>query len=94
MKIFLVVTNSRYFHLVKEQLPELTDHQILLEPLRRNTAPCVAYACYKIRKKSANANIIVSPSDHLILKEEQFIHEIENGIRYIEENDALLNFGY
>jgi len=61
--------------------------------LRRNTAPCLAYACYKIRKITEHANIIVSPSDHLILKEDQFSHEIENGIQFVENNDALLTLG-
>src|SRR5690554_2401563 len=66
---FLVVTSVRYRDLVKEQLPELSDDQVLLEPLRRNTAPCVAYAMNKIKLKNPQANLIVAPSDHLIFKE-------------------------
>ncbi len=58
-----IVTHQDYQHLTKEQLPEISDHQILLEPLRRNTAPCIAYASYKIRKQNAEAIITVAPSD-------------------------------
>ena len=68
---FLVVTSVKYKDLVKQQLPELKDEQILLEPLRRNTAPCLAYAANKIKKITSDANLIVTPSDHLILKEEE-----------------------
>ncbi len=71
-----VVTNAGYKDMVKEQLPYLADDQILLEPIGRNTAPCIAYACYKIASKNADARIVVSPSDHLILKEEEFERRI------------------
>lgn len=90
---FLVVTNFKYKDLVLEQLPELKEEQILLEPLRRNTAPCVAYASYKIRIKYPNANLIVAPSDHLILKEEEFVRQIKNGLEFVQENNALLTLG-
>lgn len=59
--------------LVKEQLPEVNEDQILLEPARRNTAPCIAWASYHIRALNPNANIVVAPSDHLILKEDEFL---------------------
>lgn len=90
---FLVVTSDKYFDLVKTQLPELKDDQILLEPLRRNTAPCLAYAANKIKSITADANIIVTPSDHLILKEDEFIHQLENGLDFVSEKDALLTLG-
>lgn len=90
---FLVVTNFKYKKLVQEQIPELKDEQILLEPLRRNTAPCVAYAAYKIQTKNPDANLIVAPSDHLILKEEEFIRQINNGLDFVKENNALLTLG-
>ena len=89
----LIVTSVRYKKLVKEQLPELNDDQVLLEPLRRNTAPCVAYALSKIRLKNPRANLIVAPSDHLIIKEEEFIRQIKKGLDFIEKNDALLTLG-
>ena len=69
MENILIVTNDLYADLVKEQLPELKPEQILLEPTRRNTAPCIAWASYHIRALNPNANIVVAPSDHLILKE-------------------------
>ena len=90
---FLIVTSVKYKDLVLEQLPELTDEQVLLEPLRRNTAPCAAYAAFKIKTKNPDANLIVTPSDHVILKEEEFTRQIENGLAFAAENDALLTLG-
>lgn len=90
---FMVVTSVKYKDLVLEQLPELDEEQVLLEPLRRNTAPCVAYAAYKIKTKNPDANLIVSPSDHVIQKEEEFIRQINNGLAFTKENDALLTLG-
>ncbi|TKG93374.1 mannose-1-phosphate guanylyltransferase [Puteibacter caeruleilacunae] len=90
---FLVVTSRDYKDLVKEHLPELQDHQILSEPLRRNTAPCIAYACYKIKQLNPNAKVIVAPSDHLITKEIQFLNQLKRGLNYVEKNDVLLTLG-
>lgn len=90
---FLVVTSVKYKGLVLEQLPELAEEQVLLEPLRRNTAPCLAYAVYKIKDQNPNANLIVAPSDHVILKEEEFIRQIKNGLEFTKENNALLTLG-
>lgn len=90
---FLVVTSVKYIDLVLEQLPELTEEQVLLEPLRRNTAPCLAYAAYKIKIKNPDANLVVAPSDHIILKEEEFIRQVKNGLQFVKENDALLTLG-
>ncbi len=90
---FLVVTNTKYLTLVLEQLPQLKEEQILLEPIRRNTAPCIAYAAYKIKTKNPNAILIVAPSDHVILKEEEFIHQINNALDFVKENNALLTLG-
>jgi mannose-1-phosphate guanylyltransferase len=89
----LVVTNAEYKEMVLEQLPQLKEEQVLAEPMRRNTAPCIAYACHKIKCREADANIIVAPSDHLIAKEDEFIRQLKNGIDFISENDALLTFG-
>src|SRR5690554_2457620 len=89
----IVVTNVRYKNLVMEQLPEIQEEQVLLEPLRRNTAPCVAYAFHKIKLKNPNANLIIAPSDHLIIKEEDFIRQIKKGLEFVSENDALLTLG-
>ncbi|HYQ57239.1 MAG TPA: mannose-1-phosphate guanylyltransferase [Draconibacterium sp.] len=90
---FLVVTNALYKDLVKTQLPDITDEQILLEPLRRNTAPCLAYAANKIALIDPKANVIVTPSDHLILKEEEFHKQVRNGLEFVAEKAALLTLG-
>jgi mannose-1-phosphate guanylyltransferase len=89
----LVVTNKDYGEMVKEQIPEIDENNILLEPLRRNTAPCIAYACYKIRHRNPNACLVVAPSDHLILKEELFIEIIKHGLDFVRKENALLTLG-
>ena len=89
----LVVTNDLYASLVMEQLPELAPEQILLEPTRRNTAPCIAWASYHIRALNPNANIVVAPSDHLILKEEEFLNAIAKGLDFVAQSDKLLTLG-
>ena len=89
----LIVTNAIYADLVKEQLPELDPKQILLEPARRNTAPCIAWASYHIRSLNPNANIVVAPSYHLILKEGEFLAAIEKGLDFVSKYDKLLTLG-
>ena len=93
MKNIYVVTNERYADLVKEQLPQLLDEQILLEPVRRNTAPCIAYAAYHIKACNPKANIVVAPSDHLILKEEEFLAAIQKGFDFVSRHSALVTLG-
>jgi mannose-1-phosphate guanylyltransferase len=90
---FFVVTNTDYIELVKQQLPQIRSNQILGEPLRRNTAPCVAYAAHKIRKINPDANLIVAPSDHLILKEDEFLRQIKRGLDFVASHKALLTLG-
>ena len=90
---FLIVTNLDYKAIVLEQLPDLSEDQVLCEPVRRNTAPCVAYAAYKIKCRTPDANIIVAPSDHLITREDDFILQLENGVKFVDQNDALLTLG-
>ena len=87
-----VVTNKKYADLVKEQLPFITDDQLLLEPVGKNTAPCIAYASYKIYKTNSEANIIVAPSDHVILKEKVFEEKIQDAISF-SDNGALVTLG-
>ena len=89
----LVVTNMMYKDLVMEQLPCLSASQILLEPTRRNTAPCIAYAINRIKSVNPNANIVVAPSDHLILDETTFVETIRTGLDFVEKNDSLLTLG-
>jgi mannose-1-phosphate guanylyltransferase (GDP) (EC 2.7.7.22) len=89
----LIVTSAKYKALVAEQCPELLESNILLEPCMRNTAPCIAYAAYKIKASNASANIVVAPSDHLITNETEFIRIIENGLDFTANNDELLTLG-
>lgn len=89
----LIVSNEEYGEIIMEQLPSIKKEQVLLEPMRRNTAPCIAYANYKIRERSEEANIVVAPSDHLILKENDFIEVVNKGLAFVDKNDALLTLG-
>jgi len=90
---FFVVTNNNYFDLVKSQLPEISEDHILTEPLRRNTAACIAFASYKIRKKDPKAKVIVSPADHLILKEDSFKRRIADALIAADEDNRLVTIG-
>jgi len=90
---YYVVTNEQYKDLVLDQLPQLKAEQVLLEPIMRNTAPCIAYANYKIKKRDRNARIIVSPSDHLITNENQFLNVVNQGLDYVEGSSKLLTLG-
>ena len=88
-----IVTNGIYKDLVKEHLPEITDNQILCEPSRNNTAPCVAYTSFKLHNLNPEANFVVAPSDHIILKEDIFIAQIEKALDFANKNDALVTLG-
>ncbi len=88
-----IVTNEMYKEMILEQLPEITSNQVLCEPMRRNTAPAIAYAAYKIREENPNANLVVAPSDHIILKEEVFTDVILSAINAATQNDWLLTLG-
>lgn len=88
-----IATNDRYADLVKEQIPEISDSQILREPTRRNTAPCIAYASYHIKAINPNANIVVTPADHLILQEHSFLKNIQTGLNFVCKFPALLTLG-
>ncbi len=88
-----IVTSDKYKDLCQQQLPQLTDDQVLCEPVARNTAPCVAYACYKILQQDPDANIIVAPADHIILKEEAFRDTIRTALAATEGKDVLVTLG-
>lgn len=88
-----VVTHEEHAALVREQLPQLSDDQILTEPMRKNTAPCIAYASYKIHQKNKDAVIVVTPSDHLILKENEFIEIVEKAVDQAKAQDKLITIG-
>ena len=88
-----IVTSRMYKELVVEQLPMINPECVITEPLRRNTAPCIAYANAKIKQKNPNAKIVVAPSDHLILNQEEFKKKIEIGFSMVENNDVLITLG-
>ncbi len=88
-----IVTNDSYKKLVQHQLPEIDESQIICEPSRRNTAPCIAYACYKISLLDPDANVVVAPSDHIILKEDAFIETVQTALNCTKENNWLLTLG-
>lgn len=88
-----IITNDTYEKIVLEQLVGINPNNVLLEPARRNTAPCIAYACYKISSINPKANIVVAPSDHLILKEDTFIKAIKSCYKKAESEDCLLTLG-
>ena len=91
---FLVVTNKTYKQLVLEHLPMLRPDQVLCEPARRNTAPCIAYAAYHIHSQHANANIVVTPADHLVTNEIEFQRFIRLGFDFLAQNPkALMTIG-
>ena len=87
-----IVTNANYVDLCAEQLPQMNRAEILAEPMRKNTAPCIAYAAAKIHAKNPNAKLVVAPSDHLILKENLFVETIEKAIAE-SENNKLVTLG-
>ncbi len=88
-----IVSNLEYKELIIEQLPEIPEENILLEPLRRNTAPCIDYANFRILRKNPDASIVVAPSDHLIIKEAEFLSSVQQGLDFVSSNDALLTMG-
>lgn len=91
---FLVVTNAAYKQLVLDQIPELDASQVLCEPMRRNTAPCIAYATYRILSACKEASVVVTPADHLVTNETEFQRVVGNGLDFVErQRDALMTIG-
>lgn len=88
-----VVTSRRYAQLVKEQLPDIPDSNILLEPCMRNTAPCIAYVSWKIRKKDPKANLVISPSDHIVMDTTEFKRVIRKGLEFTAAGERILTLG-
>jgi len=88
-----VVTNVKYAGIVREQLPEVSASHILLEPARRNTAPCIAYVSWKIKSQDSKANIVVTPSDHLITNPVEFRRVIVSCLKFTSETDAIVTLG-
>lgn len=88
-----VVTAEKYKDIVKEQLPEVSDDHILLEPCMRNTAPCIAYVSWKIKKRYPEANLVVSASDHIVTDVEEFVRVIRKGLEFTGSEDRILTLG-
>ena len=88
-----IVTNEEHQSITAEQLPGINTEQILAEPMRRNTAPCIAYACHKIALKNPNAIVVVSPSDHIILNEADFQETIRKSVDHAKGQDKLITLG-
>jgi len=89
----LMITNKSYADIIRQQLPELKDNQLLLEPARRNTAPCVAWAAHHIHALNPNAKIMMAPSDHLIINEGKFRQCVDQAYQFIETHDAIVTLG-
>ena len=88
-----VVTSSAYAEIVKTQLPEIPESHILKEPCRRNTAPCIAYVSWRIKAENPKANIVVSPSDHIVMDTAEFQRVIASSLKFVGENDSILTLG-
>ncbi len=88
-----IVTNKKYSKLVRAQLPDLDPANLICEPARKNTAPCIAYACYKIYDLNPQANVVVAPSDHIILKEDEFADIIKSALKVAAGGNRLFTLG-
>lgn len=93
MERFWVVTNAAYVDIVREQLPEIPSEHILAEPAARNTAPCIAWACWRIREEDPNANVVVTPADAVVMNPEEFRRVIDNALTFTNLNDAIVTIG-
>lgn len=88
-----VVTSAAYAELVHEQLPEVPVSHILQEPCRRNTAPCIAYVSWRIKSSDPKANIVVTPSDHVVMNTAEFQRVINSALNFTAETDAIVTLG-
>lgn len=90
---FWVVTNAKYVDIVKTQLPGIPDNHILAEPEARNTAPCIAWACWKIKEEDPNANIVVTPSDAVVMNPEEFRRVIKESLNFTATFETIVTIG-
>lgn len=93
MKNFWVVTNAAYVDIVKQQLPDIPAEHILAEPAARNTAPCIAWACWSIKKEDPTANVVVTPADAVVMNPEEFRRVIANALTFTDKNNAIVTIG-
>ncbi len=88
-----VVTSENYVDIVRKQLPEMPADHILAEPVPRNTAPCIAYACWRIMREDPEANIVVTPSDAIVLKTELFSEIISKALEFTASSSSIVTVG-
>lgn len=93
MSNFWVVTNAKYVDIVRQQLPDIPAEHILAEPAARNTAPCIAWACWSIKKEDPNANVVVTPADAVVMNTEEFRRVISNALTFTENKNAIVTIG-
>ena len=93
MQNFWVVTNAKYVDIVKQQLPDIPAEHILAEPAARNTAPCIAWACWSIKKEDPTANVVVTPADAVVMNPEEFRRVISNALAFTEKRNAIVTIG-
>ena len=88
-----VVTSASYLNIVREQLPEVPWNHVLLEPCRRNTAPCIAYASWRIKSQDPKANVVVAPSDAIVMDVTEFQRVVNSCLKFVAESDAMVTLG-
>ena len=93
MANFWVVTNAAYVDIVKQQIPDMPFSHILAEPAARNTAPCIAWACWSIKKEDPQANVVVTPADAVVMNPEEFRRVIKNALAFTDSRDAIVTIG-
>ena len=93
MQNFWVVTNAAYVDIVKQQLPDIPAGHILAEPAARNTAPCIAWACWSIKREDPQANVVVTPADAVVMNPEEFRRVIANALAFTDKNNAIVTIG-
>ena len=93
MRNFWVVTNAAYVEIVRRQLPDIPADHILAEPAARNTAPCIAWACWSIRQEDPTANVVVTPADAVVMNPEEFRRVIGNALRFTDGHNAIVTIG-
>lgn len=93
MENFWVVTNAKYVDIVKQQLPQIPSNHILAEPAARNTAPCIAWACWSIKREDTEANVVVTPADAVVMNTEEFRRVINNTLDFTNKNNVIVTIG-
>ena len=93
MQNFWVLTNAKYVDIIKQQLPDIPTEHILAEPAARNTAPCIAWACWSIKKEDPSANVVVTPADAVVMNPEEFRRVIANALAFTDNHNAIVTIG-